>query len=94
MDGRQIHFAIKIHFEGQRRSVKHRAASITAAQVALDFTCHIWREAPFQILTNQPNCGLTWHPHNGPPQEWALGPAYCKHEAKGKVAANTLVTYR
>jgi hypothetical protein len=67
MDCGDIYFAIKVDFKRKGRGVKNGAAIITVAQVALDVAGYLWTEAPFQILTNQANCGLAQNTHNGPP---------------------------
>ena len=67
-----IHFAVKINFKREGRSVKHCAAIVAAAQVALDFAGYLRREAPFQVLANQSNCGLARHAHGGLPWNWAV----------------------
>jgi hypothetical protein len=50
--GNGFHFAVKVDFEGQSRSVKHRAAVLAIAEVSLDFPADFRREPTFQILTD------------------------------------------
>ena len=71
MDGRRCYFAVKINFEGEDCSVKHRTAIITATQVALDFARDLRCEASLQVFATQPNCGLTYHGHS-PPWKWVV----------------------
>ena len=74
VDGGRSYFAVKINFQGEGCSVKHRTAIITEAHVLLDFTSDPRCEASLQVFANQPNCGLTYHKSQviAAPWKWAL----------------------
>jgi hypothetical protein len=69
---RMFHVTVKIDFKGKRCGVENRSAILALRQVALDLTCHMRREAPFQVFTNQPNCCFAGHAYNLFLSGWAL----------------------
>jgi hypothetical protein len=61
-----FHFAVKIHFEGKSGGIENRAAITAVTKVALHLAGNFWRQATFQIFTDQTDRSLTRHAHCGP----------------------------